>query len=56
MRGETEERWRQLCEQAVHEQGPNKLMELVEEINRVLEEKKQRLVGNDEGAKQKGAA
>jgi hypothetical protein len=39
MKGETGERWRQLCEQAAVEQDPERLMELVEQINRMLEEK-----------------
>jgi hypothetical protein len=56
MRGETEERWRKLCEQAVHEKDPKKLMALTEEINRLLEAKEQRLINNHEGAKQRGAA
>ena len=33
----------QLCERAVTEQDPEKLMELVKEINRLLEEKERRL-------------
>jgi hypothetical protein len=37
--GKTKERWLELCEQASKEQGPKKLMELVEEIDRVLKEK-----------------
>jgi hypothetical protein len=32
-----------LCEQAATEQDPDKLMELVREINRLLEEKESRL-------------
>lgn len=32
-----------LCEQAANEQDPDKLMELVREINRLLEEKELRL-------------
>jgi hypothetical protein len=32
-----------LCEQAANEQDPDKLMELVREINRLLEEKERRL-------------
>lgn len=32
-----------LCEQAANEQDPDKLMELVKEINRLLEEKELRL-------------
>lgn len=37
------ELWRKLCEQAVIEQDPLKLMQLVTEINRLLLEKEQRL-------------
>ena len=37
------EHWLELCEQAAVEQDPKKLMELVEEINRLLAEKEQRL-------------
>jgi hypothetical protein len=33
----------QLCERAASEQDPEKLMELVREINRLLEEKERRL-------------
>lgn len=43
MQGERAERWRKLCEQAAVEQDSRKLMELVKEINRLLEEKDQRL-------------
>ena len=38
---ENTERWMELCEQASKEQDPNKLMNLVEEINRILEEREQ---------------
>ena len=38
----TEERWRQLCAEAAMEQDPQKLMELVKEINRLLDLKQQR--------------
>ena len=37
------ERWLKLCEQAAIEQDPKKLIELVEEINRLLGEKQNRL-------------
>lgn len=43
MDGEKKERWLRLCEQAVTEQDPAKLLQLVQEINRLLEEKEQRL-------------
>jgi hypothetical protein len=34
----------QLCEQAVVEQDPDKLLQLVSQINRMLEEKENRLL------------
>jgi hypothetical protein len=43
MQGETRERWQELCEQAANEQGPTKTLELVEEINRLLAIKYDRL-------------
>ena len=44
MQGQQKERWRELCELAAQEQNPERLMELVAEINRLLEEKEQRLI------------
>jgi len=46
---ERKERWMQLCEQAANEQDPDKLMELIAEINRLLEQKERRLRGNPPG-------
>ena len=43
---ENQERWRLLCEQAASEQDPQKLVELVKEINALLEAKNARLRGN----------
>jgi hypothetical protein len=43
MEGSNKERWLQLAELAAKEQDSGKLMELVEEINRVLQEKEQRV-------------
>jgi len=43
MQGEKRERWMQLCEHSANEQDPQKLMELVEQINQLLEEKERRL-------------
>jgi hypothetical protein len=40
---EHEEQWKQLCVQAATEQDPKKLIELVKEINRLLEQKQHRL-------------
>jgi hypothetical protein len=38
MKAEREEYWRTLCEQAMVETDQSKLIALVEEINRILEE------------------
>jgi hypothetical protein len=43
MRGEKKERWMQFCELAAEEQDPQKLLELVKQINDLLEEKERRL-------------
>ena len=43
MKGEVRERWKLLCAQAAEEQDSEKLLELVKEINKLLEEKEQRL-------------
>lgn len=43
MDGKNKERWLQLCELAAAEQDPDKLFGLVQEINRLLEEKEERL-------------
>ena len=43
MKGERGERWRDLCGQAAEEQDPDRLMQLVREINALLEEKEHRL-------------
>jgi hypothetical protein len=45
LQGAKKEYWMQLCELAANEQDPEKLMELVKEINRLLEEKELRLKG-----------
>ena len=43
VQGEKKERWMLLCEQAAIEQDPQKLSELVQEIDRLLGEKQTRL-------------
>jgi hypothetical protein len=40
---EDKEKWMQLCEQAAVEKDPAKLLALVAEINRLLEQKEKRL-------------
>jgi len=46
MEGQLKERWMQLCEQAAVEQDTYKLMLLIQEINRLLEEKEQDYIGS----------
>ena len=43
MQGEARERWLELCGKAAQEQDPAKLLKLVEQINRHLQEKELRL-------------
>jgi hypothetical protein len=43
MQGNKKEHWMGLCEQAAQEQDPEKLMLLVQEITRLLDEKQERL-------------
>jgi hypothetical protein len=45
MQGNVKEEWMQLCEQAAVEQDAEKLIALVTEINRMLDEKDRRLSG-----------
>jgi len=43
VQGATKERWQILCQRAAEEQDPVRLLELIEEIDRLLREKEQRL-------------
>jgi hypothetical protein len=43
MQGDKKERWQELCALAADEQNPEKLLELVIEINKLLAEKEDRL-------------
>jgi hypothetical protein len=43
MQGQTKEHWIELCEQAAVEQDANKLLQLITEINRMLDQKEDRL-------------
>jgi hypothetical protein len=43
---ENREKWMELCAQAAREQDPEKLMELIAQINQLLEAKERRLKGN----------
>jgi hypothetical protein len=44
MIGKEKEPWRELCEQAANAYDPQKLHELVAEINRLLEERERQLL------------
>jgi hypothetical protein len=46
MFGEKKERWQELCEQAAQERDAEKLSQLVAEIDRMLQEKQDRLGRN----------
>jgi hypothetical protein len=43
MQGKVKEDWVQLCEQVAIEQDTERMIELVRELNRMLDEKEQRL-------------
>jgi hypothetical protein len=47
MKGKEKERWMELCEQAANEQDSAKLLKLITEINRLLDEKSQRIEHKD---------
>jgi hypothetical protein len=51
MKGETAKKWQELCHQAATEQDPIRLLQLVTEINRLLLEKEERLVRQEQEAK-----
>ena len=52
---ENREKWMELCEQAATEQDPEKLMELISQINRLLEAKERRLKGNPSATEPAGS-
>jgi hypothetical protein len=41
-RGKAKERWMELCAQAAKEQNTDRLIEIVQQINRILEEEERR--------------
>jgi hypothetical protein len=42
LRGETKERWRELCERAVVEQDPDRFVATIQELIQVLEDREER--------------
>lgn len=54
MKGEKKEIWMHLCEQAAVEQDPDKLMDLIKQINQLLEEKERRLKSAFKGSNRDG--
>jgi len=49
MQGQKAERWQILCQQVITEQDPDKLIELAQEIIRLLDEKEERLNASRQG-------
>ena len=49
MQGQKAERWQALCQQVLTEQDPDKLIELAQEIVRLLDEKEERLKVSRQG-------
>jgi hypothetical protein len=43
MQGKAKERWIELCEQAAVEHDANKLLKLIQEIDKLLREKQERI-------------
>ena len=54
MKGPLKECWMNLCEQAAVEQDTQKLLVLIQEINRLLDEKEQRLHRQQESCSENG--
>jgi len=54
LKGEKKEIWMHLCEQAVIEQDPEKLMDLIKQINQLLEEKERQLKSDFKGPDRDG--
>jgi hypothetical protein len=55
MKGERGERWRDLCSQAAQEQDPDRLLDLIRQINELLDEKEERLKRERSGEKSRAA-
>jgi len=52
MKVEIAQKWQELCHQAATEQDPIRLLQLVTEINRLLLEKEERLLRQEQEAKE----
>lgn len=46
MKGEVKERWIRLCDEAAEEQDPERFRELIEEITKLLSNKRARIEAN----------
>ena len=55
MRGENLEDWQKLCQQAAGERDPQRLMQLIQEIDRTLSEKEGKFVGRTHGKQVRAA-
>jgi len=56
MQGENLEQWQKLCQEAAGERDPERLMELIREIDRMLSEKERRLKSASANTKSEGKA
>jgi len=56
MQGERLEQWQKLCQEAAGERDPERLMELIREIDRMLSEKEHRLNSASANTKSEGKA
>jgi len=55
MQGENLEDWQKLCQQAAGERDPQRLMQLIQEIDRTLSEKEDQFVGQTHGKQLRAA-
>ena len=55
MQGENLEDWQKLCQQAAGERDPQRLMQLIQEIDRTLSEKEGKFVGRTHGKEVRAA-
>jgi hypothetical protein len=55
MQGENLEDWQKLCRQAAGERDPERLMQLIQEIDRTLSEKEGQFVGRPHGKELRAA-
>jgi len=55
MQAQNLEQWQKLCQQAAGERDPQRLMQLIQEIDRTLSEKEGKFVGRTHGKEVRAA-